>query len=143
MKYKILLIMLIPICVFSQNWLKNIDEAKAIATEKQQPIILVFSGSDWCAPCIKLEKQTTNTEAFKNYAADNYVMLKADFPKRKKNKLSTEQQLHNDKLAEMYNKNGFFPLIVVLNSSGKTLGNLGYGKYSPENFIEKINSFVK
>jgi thiol-disulfide isomerase/thioredoxin len=52
--------------VFSQNWQTNFDEAKKIAIDQDKNIIIVFSGSDWCAPCIKLDKNIWQSDAFKN-----------------------------------------------------------------------------
>ena len=135
--------MLVTSFGFSQDWIKNIEEAKELALKNDKPILLVFSGSDWCAPCMKLDKQVFSTEEFRQYATENYVLLKADFPQRKKNKLPEVQQTHNNQLAEEYNKNGFFPLVVVLNSKGKSLGSIGYEKVSANNYIEKINKLVK
>lgn len=127
----------------AQEWVTDYNKAKDIAAQQKKPIILVFQGSDWCAPCIKLEKEVWQTEAFKDYAAMHFVMLKADFPKRKKNVLSEKQTEHNKKLAELYNKNGFFPFVVVLDKNGKVLGETGYKKLSPEDYIKLLNSFVK
>jgi len=143
MKYKIILILLMPVCMFSQNWITDFEEAKELALKNNKPIVLVFSGSDWCAPCMKLDKQVFDTEGFKEYSLENYVLLKADFPQRKKNKLSKEQQEHNNQLAEKYNKNGFFPLVIVLDSKGKSLGSLGYKNIDAEAYIESINAQIK
>ena len=96
---------------FSQNWLTNFSKAKEISEKEHKKIVLVFSGSDWCGPCIKLDTNIWKTTLFKEYANDNFVMLKADFPRKKKNKLTKEQQDHNDKLAETYQAQ--FPLVVV------------------------------
>ena len=138
-----IIFMLVTSFGFAQDWVKNIDEAKELALKNDKPIVLVFSGSDWCAPCMKLDKQVFSTGEFKQYASENYVLLKADFPQRKKNKLSKEQQVHNNQLAEKYNKNGFFPLVVVLNSNGKSLGNLGYKNIAAKAYIESINAQIK
>jgi len=132
-----------PVCMFSQNWITDFEEAKELALKNNKPIVLVFSGSDWCAPCMKLDKQVFDTEGFKEYSLENYVLLKADFPQRKKNKLSKEQQEHNNQLAEKYNKNGFFPLVIVLDSKGKSLGSLGYKNIDAEAYIESINAQIK
>ena len=128
---------------FAQNWIKDFNLAKEVASKNDKPIILVFSGSDWCAPCMKLEKNIFDTEEFKHYATKNYVLLKADFPQRKKNKLSKELQEHNNQLAEKYNQNGFFPLVVVLNSNGDVMGNIGYKNIDVRSYIDKINAHIK
>ena len=127
----------------AQEWQTNLDEAKEIASIESKPIILVFQGSDWCAPCIKLDREIWSTDTFKKYSSENYVMLQADFPKRKKNALSEAQTTANAKLAEAYNKNGIFPFVVVLDSKGKVLGETSYKKTTPENYIKELNTFTK
>jgi len=127
--------------VNAQEWLTDFEKAKKSAQDSNQNIVLVFQGSDWCAPCIKLDKEIWSTEEFKNYAKDHFVMLQADFPKRKKNKLEKTQQQKNNHLAEKYNKQGFFPHVVVLNEKGKVLGRTGYKKVSPAAYIKILNSF--
>jgi hypothetical protein len=69
-------------------------------------------------------------------------MLKADFPRRKTNQLSKEQTEANKKLAELYNKQGYFPFVVVLNAEGKVLGELGYKSISAKDYVNEINSFM-
>lgn len=137
----IALFMLFTISSFSQEWNTDFEKAKSSAKESHQKIVLVFQGSDWCAPCIKLDKEIWQTETFKTYSKDHFVMLKADFPKRKKNALTEKQQAHNDKLAEAYNKNGYFPYVVVLDENGKILGSTGYKKTSPSEYIKILESF--
>ncbi|PQJ73146.1 thioredoxin family protein [Polaribacter butkevichii] len=129
--------------IHAQEWQTDFKLAKEIASKEKKPIILVFQGSDWCAPCIKLDHQIWGTTVFKKYAKDHYVMLQADFPKRKKNALSDSQTAANAKLAETYNKNGVFPFVVVLNANGKVLGETGYKKITPENYIAELNTFTK
>ena len=129
--------------IIAQEWQTDINVAKEIASKESKPIILVFQGSDWCAPCIKLDREIWSTDTFKNYEKQNYVMLKADFPRRKKNALSETQTKANAQLAEKYNKQGFFPFVVVLDSSGKVLGESSYKKTTPENYIKELNAFTK
>ena len=141
---KIILVCLLISFTFkatSQEWQTDLGEAKKIATEKNQKIILVFQGSDWCAPCIKLDKEIWSADDFKTYAKENFVMLLADFPRKKKNKLSDSQQEKNNKLAEQYNKQGFFPFVAVLDKNAKTLGSTGYKKVSVAKYIDILNSF--
>jgi thioredoxin-related protein len=132
---------LISFSANAQNWQTDINKAKELAATKNCNIVLVFQGSDWCAPCIKLDQKIWSSEEFKNYAKDHYVMLLADFPRKKKNQLSKEQQEKNNTLAEKYNRQGFFPLIVVLDKDGKVLGSTGYKNISPKGYIDLLNSF--
>ncbi|WP_340063645.1 thioredoxin family protein [Ascidiimonas aurantiaca] len=135
-------IVLLPLVCTSQEWVDNYDTAIALAKEKEQPIVMVFSGSDWCGPCILMDKKIWQTETFKEYASDNLIMLKVDFPKKKANQLSKELQEQNNKLARKYNRKGYIPLVVVLNAKGKVLGTTGFErKMSPETLIELLKSF--
>ena len=127
--------------LIAQEWQTDFEQAKAKAAEQNQNIILVFQGSDWCAPCIKLDREVWSTEEFKTYAKNHFVMLLADFPRKKENVLSAEQQEKNNKLAEKYNGNGYFPFVVVLNKDGKVLGETGYKKITPAEYIDLLESF--
>ncbi|CAM1369778.1 Thiol-disulfide isomerase [Tenacibaculum litoreum] len=128
---------------YAQNWQTDFSKAKEIASQENKPIILVFQGSDWCIPCMKLNKEVWNTNTFKEYAKEYYVMLQADFPRKKKNKLPKKQQNANAKLFETYNKKGFFPFVVVLNKDGRVLGETGYKKMTPISYIDELNAFIK
>lgn len=135
--------MLLSFSAFAQDWQTNIDTAKALAKKGNHNIVLVFQGSDWCAPCIKLDKEIWSTAKFQELAKNHFVMLQADFPKRKKNQLSDSQTAHNAKLAEKYNPNGYFPYVVVLSPEGKVLGSIGYEKSTPEDYFKKLTAFEK
>ncbi|MDP5082548.1 MAG: thioredoxin family protein [Winogradskyella sp.] len=138
------IVMLVSITsTIAQEWQTDFATAKDLATKQNKPIILVFQGSDWCAPCIKLDREIWSTETFKKFASTNYIMLQADFPRRTKNSLSESQTAANAKLAERYNKNGIFPFVVVLDSKGKVLGETSYKKTTPEKYIEELNAFIK
>ena len=124
-----------------QEWFTDFDQAIQQAKETNTPVILVFQGSDWCAPCIRLDREVWGTEAFITYAKDHYVMLQADFPRKKQNALQEAQQNANNQLAEKYNSNGIFPFVVVLDKAGKVLLQTGYKGMSPEEYIAHLESY--
>ncbi|MDA3890539.1 MAG: thioredoxin family protein [Salinivirgaceae bacterium] len=126
----------------AQDWQTDFVKANEIASKENKPIILVFQGSDWCAPCIKLDKEIWSTDEFTSYSKEHFVMLKADFPKKKEHALDEKQQKQNNELAENYNKNGYFPYVVVLDKKGKVLGATGYKKISPKEYIKILESFI-
>jgi thioredoxin-related protein len=119
----------------------NFEAAKKQALSENKHILLVFKGSDWCAPCIKLEKEILETDEFLKLAKTKFIIVEADFPRSKKNRLSEEQQQQNNALAEKYNKNGYFPYVLVLNKDGEILGTTGYQKTSPEEYFNTLVSF--
>ncbi len=139
--------LIFQLCLFSsmaygQTWFTSMDSARATAEQKKLPIVLVFQGSDWCAPCIRLDKQIWSTDTFQSYASEHYVMLKADFPRKSKNALPKDQQKANEMLAEQYNQEGYFPLVVILNEKGEMLGKAGYENVTPEEYIKLINALI-
>lgn len=143
MRYVVLVFTLfLSIGATAQDWKQDYDEALAQAANEDKPLILVFSGSDWCPPCKRLEKNVWSSEEFKNYSADKYVLYKADFPRKKANQLPQELLNQNKKLAEKYNPKGHYPLVLVLDKSEQVLGTTGYKKVSPDEYIAVLNSFL-
>ncbi len=114
--FAFLLLVLIPL-----QWEPDFENAKKTAKEKHELILLNFSGSDWCAPCILTRRDYFENEAFLRMAKENLVMVNADFPRKKKNQLSAEAIKQNDALAEKYNKEGNFPYTLLLDANGKVL----------------------
>ncbi|WP_163326220.1 thioredoxin family protein [Draconibacterium mangrovi] len=127
---------------FGQNWQSDFQQSLQTAKTEDKPVILVFSGSDWCAPCMKLENEIWSSDEFKNYSAEHFVLYKADFPRQKKNQPDSGQVKANKELAEKYNQKGFFPLVVVLDKTGKVLGETGYKKLTPDEYIKHLETFV-
>jgi thioredoxin-related protein len=122
-------------------WLTDFEEARAIANKENKLILINFSGSDWCAPCIRLEKEIFETDSFLSYARELLVLVKADFPRLKKNKLEKKQEERNNALAEQYNPRGKFPYTVLLDSNGKVLKNWdGFPAGSLQDFINDLRS---
>ena len=122
------------------TWQTNFDEAKQLAKEQDKKILMVFAGSDWCAPCIKLKKKTLITDEFQEFENENLVVLYLDFPQRKKNRLSKELTKHNEALAEQYNKSGVFPNILLMDSLGQVIKTLKYESQSVEEFIIELEA---
>lgn len=138
----ILFLLLLP-AGYAQEWETSLDAAKTRSEQEKKSIVLVFSGSDWCIPCMKLEKYILESREFIDYSREHFIMLRADFPKKKANALPRELQIQNDKLAEVYNRQGMFPLVVMLDAKGKVLGTESYRNVSPAEYIALLHSFEK
>jgi thioredoxin-related protein len=119
------LLTIIFLTLFSFNstieWTTDFSKAINEASAKNKYILLNFSGSDWCGPCMKLKKEVLDSEDFLKFAETKLVLVRADFPRSKKNKLSPELTKHNENLAEKYNKEGKFPLTVLIDSEGNVV----------------------
>lgn len=119
------------------------DYAKAVEQAKagNKPILLDFTGSDWCPWCIKMKKETLDTPAFKQYAAQNLVLMEVDFPESKPQTAAVKAQ--NADLKKKYKAAGF-PTFVLVDASGEVLGTqVGYLEGGPAKFIELLNKFHK
>lgn len=142
-KFLILTTLFISLFSFSQDWKYNFEEAKNLAKEQDKNIVMIFSGSDWCAPCIRLEKNIWQSEEFKKESAEKWILLKLNFPRKKANQLSEEQINHNRALAEKYNREGSFPLVIIMQPDGKILGKLGFKNVEPKEYIALMEAFEK
>ncbi|WP_445323656.1 thioredoxin family protein [Pontibacter sp. H249] len=124
------------------SWLHSYDAALKQAKAEHKPILMVFSGSDWCKPCILLSREVWSTEAFAYYAKDNLVLLELDFPRFKKNQLPAAQTKHNEQLAGVYNKEGEFPLVVLINEDGSVIGKTRYKAGGPEAYVKHLDELL-
>ncbi|CAM4293668.1 thioredoxin family protein [Flavobacterium terrigena] len=119
----------------AETFTKKLETAKA----ENKNVLLYFSGSDWCAPCIKFKKFIVNTPEFQTFATENLVLYNADFPRQSKNKLAKEIEKENELLADKYNSKGVFPLILLLDAEGNIIKKWEeLPKETVEEFIGKL-----
>ena len=107
-------------------WSNDLAAALQEAKATNKPVLAVFSGSDWCKPCIMLKQEVFDQPEFAQYAQDKFVLTRFDFPRSKKNKLPAEQTKRNEQAAAQLNKEGAFPMVVILSPEGKILAKSGY-----------------
>jgi thioredoxin-related protein len=111
------------------------------AKTENKPILLDFTGSDWCGWCMKMKKESLDTPMFKHYAEKNLVLVEVDFPHGKTQPESVKKQ--NKELSQKYSANGF-PTFVLVDKDAKELGRQGgYLEGGPTAFIAKLNTFYK
>lgn len=140
---KILALLSFLFFVSPSDWGLDIEKAKAEATNSKKMILINFSGSDWCGPCIQLKREVFESDVFKKFATDNLVLVRADFPRLKKNQLDKKQTLHNETLAEKYNQQGKFPLTVLVDSKGKVVREWDGFQANTQVFIQEIQDALK
>ena len=125
------------------SWETNFDKAKQQAAAEHKYIVLNFSGSDWCGPCIRLHHEVLESTAFIAFAEKHLILVNADFPRQKKNQLAKAQQQLNDQLADRYNAKGSFPLTVLLTTDGKLVKEWeGYPKMTVDEFVADIQNVI-
>ena len=106
---------------FSPAWETDFEQAMLKARTEHKYILLNFSGSDWCGPCITMRKSIFENIVFANFAETNLILMNADFPRMKKHQLSKDMQAKNNKLADEYNPRGNFPLTLLIDTTGKVI----------------------
>ena len=123
------------------EWISDLGAAQAQAKATNRPILAVFSGSDWCKPCIMYEQEVFAKPEFMGYAKDKLVLAHFDFPRMKKNQPTAAQLKLNEAAAAQLNKEGDFPLAVVIAPDGKVLAKTGYiagGPAAFEAYLKKV-----
>jgi thioredoxin-related protein len=117
-----------------------LQKSEATAATSHKYILLNFSGSDWCIPCIKMKKAVFSTDTFSRYAAEKLVWINADFPRDKKT-LTKQQVKQNEDLADKYNKKGSFPYTVLLDEKGNIIKSWdGFPNLTAEEFIQQVDT---
>ncbi|MBK0381336.1 thioredoxin family protein [Pedobacter sp. SD-b] len=136
---KILSILFLSFLISGNSWVLDFQQAENQAKESHKLILISFSGSDWCGPCIRTHKEIFEKQAFIDYADKNLVLVKADFPRLKKNQLPEDQLKKNNELAVKYNPEGDFPLTVLTDEEGKVIKEWkGFPDCSSDEFVKKI-----
>lgn len=122
-----------------EGWMTDFEAAKAKAKAENKPMLLDFTGSDWCGWCIKLDEEVFGEAAFKDYAKAELVLVELDFPRGKEQ--SAELKAQNEKLAQQYGVRGF-PTILVLSPEGELIEKTGYQRGGPEAYVEHIQGIL-
>lgn len=124
----------------SGNWETNYDNAIAKASSEGKYLLIDFTGSDWCPPCIKLKKDIFDKNTFKIYAKEKLVLVEIDFPRKKKlDKILSEQ---NNQLMQIFAIRGY-PTIIILKPDGTEITrHVGYKSGGVENYIKYIEGNI-
>lgn len=121
------------------NWLTDFSEAKAMAKEEGKPILMDFTGSNWCGWCIKLKKEVFSKPAFIDYADEYLILMTVDFPRGVKLEESLLDQ--NYRLLDQYGVNSF-PTIILVDAEGSILGITGYERGGSEAYVAHLKSLL-
>jgi len=142
------LILLLSVLTFSfvgaqeteLEWLTDLDKAKVIAKKEGKPILMYFTGSDWCGPCKMLKRDFFNTDKFAKQA-DNMVLVMVDIP-RKRDMLTPEQMQYNIQLMGEYNKRGLFPTVLQLDAKGKIKNTINSYSGTPSPYFDFVDKML-
>lgn len=123
------------------EWIEDYNTALETAEKENKLVFIDFTGSDWCGWCMKLDKEVFDKDVFVNYAQENFVMLKLDFPKGFK-ELPEDIQKSRSDVMQKYGVKGF-PTILITDAKGEVKAQTGYQEGGPEKYIEHLKEIIK
>lgn len=120
-------------------WLTDLDSAKAQGVKENKPVLVDFTGSDWCPPCIQLHKVVFESAEFAAVAS-KYVLVELDFPR--KTPQAPELKAKNAALSKQFGISGFPTVLLIDAKSGEVFGkSVGFGGQTAKEYLEKLASF--
>ena len=136
--FAVLALLLALLRLAAAEWQTDYAKALAQARTENKRVLLDFTGSDWCGPCIQLRKTIFSRPDFVAYAQKNLILVEIDYPQRKEQ--SAELKKQNEKLAKEYgiDEKGY-PTVVLLEPNGKVAREFnGYGGETTADMIAWI-----
>lgn len=122
------------------GWLSDYEAAKKQAKEENKPILINFTGTDWCGWCIKIEKEIFSKDEFKAFAKENLILMEVDFPRKKEQ--PEELKAQNKKLDKDFAIEGY-PTIYLIDAEGKKISeDLGSHKGDAKAYIELLKGLI-
>ena len=118
-----------------EGWLTSYPEAGKLAKEKKLPLLLLFTGSDWCPACKQLDQKVLSQPEFQKYAAANLIRLYVDFPRYRTQ--SEAQQRHNQMLSRIF-KIEAYPTLILVRPDGKSKQLGFYVNTTAQSFIKEL-----
>ncbi len=120
----------------SGQWLDSLAVAKAAAKASGRPILMDFTGSDWCPWCKRLHAEVFATNEFKSWASAHVVLLELDFPHHTEQ--SSQLKSQNSELARSFQINGYPTVLLVAGNGVAVLGRSGYMAGGPKPWIADL-----
>lgn len=123
----------------SPYWHENLEQAANLAKSQGKGVLIDFTGSDWCKWCKKLDSEVFSQSEFINYARNNLVLVKIDFPHYKTQ--SHEVKTYNKRLAVTFRVTGY-PTVVLINKYQQVVAYTGYREGGAEKYVQYIKSVL-
>jgi len=122
----------------SEGWTTDLEKAFEKAKAEKKSVLVEFTGSDWCPPCIAMRKNVFSKKEFVSAASEKYILVELDFPKGDE-AVSEKNKPH----AEKYKIEGF-PTVVLFNSEGKEFTRFFASEFpKTEDFLKHIDSALE
>jgi protein disulfide-isomerase len=128
-------------------WHNDVNKAMEVSKKSKKPLMLFFTGSDWCGWCMRLQKEVFKTPEFTKWAKDNVVLVELDFPRRSPQQPEIQQQ--NAQLQQTFQVQGY-PTVWFVNATTnkekqvnfEKLGSTGYVAGGPNAWLDGANKII-
>lgn len=123
-------------------WHTNYDSASRVAISEDKPLMVLFTGSDWCGWCIRLQREVFSDTTFVNWSK-NVVLVEIDFPRDKFQ--SNELKTQNQNLQNLWNIQGYPTVLFIKVTDGEyqLFGKSGYIPGGSKNWINNANEILE
>lgn len=138
--YKIIFFLFVFQSSFAQEiaMLTDWDKARQIAKEQNKRILIILTGSEWCAPCKKMDKNVIQNNEFQNYVSQNLIVFLVDIPG---NVIDLDSSIYKkyQKFEEKYETKRL-PSLVLTESDGMRIKVLNKRLHSLKNVMKQLKS---
>lgn len=130
------------------TWHTDMAKASELSIKEKKPLMLFFTGSDWCGWCIRLQNEVFKKDDFTKWAKENVILVELDFPRRTPQDEAVKMQ--NQQIQQIFKVRGY-PTVWMVNpeetAEGKinlnALGSTGYVAGGPDKWLDAVNSIIK
>jgi thiol:disulfide interchange protein len=121
-----------------EGWSTDLDKAFEKARSEKKSVLVEFTGSDWCPPCIAMRKNVFSKKEFVDAASKKFILVELDFPKG-----DPDLKKKNDPLAEKYKIEGF-PTVILFTPEGKEFTRFFASEFpKTEDFLKHLDEALE
>lgn len=121
-----------------EGWSTDLEKALKDAKAQDKPVLVEFTGSDWCPPCIAMRKNVFSKKEFVKEASEDFILVELDFPRG-----DSETAEKNKPYAEKYKIEGF-PTVILLDSNGEEFTRFFASAHpSVDKFLSHLDTSLK
>lgn len=118
------------------NWKTDYNQALQESQQTGKPVLLFFTGSDWCGWCKRLDKEVFQTPEFVGAMGDKLIFVELDFP------MSGKASQQHQQLRDKHGIKGY-PTVILIDGQEKVLGRTGYQAGGGKSYATHLQSFLK
>lgn len=128
------------------DWNDNLVVAVDKSISQDKPLLLFFTGSDWCGWCKRLQAEAFFQPEFEKWAKNNVVLMELDFPRRTPQPEELKQQ--NMNILRMFGVRGYPTIWFVEPTKNgneinfEKIGQTGYVQGGAEAWIAEANRIL-